>query len=313
MRILYAGTPEIAVPSFERLADDFTVCGVLTNPDRQKGRGRKNFPPPIKTAAEKRGIPVLQFESPGKEAREAVRLLSPDVLVVFAYGKIFGKKFLSLFNDGCFNIHPSLLPRYRGSSPLLSAILAGDSETGITVQKMALKMDSGDIVKQISYPLSGEETTAFLRQWAAVRSAPLIRETISDLEKGTLHSYPQNEEEATYCRKITKDDGLIDWSEAAEVLDRKIRAFNPWPGSFTFLGNKKLNIITATYKSSHRDTDEQPGKVLGVDKNHGILIQTGSGVLVVTSLQLQSKKVLDWKTFLNGTPQIIGTLVGGSR
>ncbi len=313
MRILFAGTPEIAVPSLEKLAGNFTVCGVLTNPDRVRGRGKKLLPPPVKAKALELGIPVLQFSTLKGEAREAVQALAPELLVVFAYGRIFGEKFLSLFPYGGLNVHPSLLPKYRGSSPLLSAILAGDTETGITVQKVAREMDTGDIVKQIVHPLSGTETTASLSEWAAEQGATLLFEAVTEMEAGTLVSYPQKDEEATYCSKITKEDGRINWMENTELIERKIRAFTPWPGSFTSFRGKKLNILTAYQDTAYKDTGESPGKVIGVDKTRGILVQTGNGVLCVTSLQLQSKKVLDWKTFINGTPKIIGSILGGSE
>ncbi len=313
MRILFAGTPEIAVPSLEKLAGNFTVCGVLTNPDRVKGRGKKLLPPPVKTKALELGIPVLQFSTLKGDAREAVQELAPELLVVYAYGIIFGDKFLSLFPYGGLNVHPSLLPKYRGSSPLISAILAGDAETGVTVQKVAREMDTGDIVKQIVYPLSGTETTASLSEWAAEQGASLLFEAVTDMESGKLVSHPQKNEEATYCSKITKEDGRINWMENAGLIERKIRAFTPWPGSFTSFRDKKLNIITAYHGTAYKNSSESPGKVIGVDKMKGILVQTGSGVLGVTSLQLQSKKVLDWKTFINGTPQIIGSILGGSQ
>ncbi len=312
MRVLFAGTPEIAVPSLERLAGESTVCGVLTNPDTVKGRGKKLLPPPVKVKAVELGIPVLQFDSLGKAAREAVKLLHPDILAVFAYGRIFGEKFLSLFAYGGINVHPSLLPKYRGSSPILSAIRDGESETGITIQKIALEMDTGDIIRQIVIPLSGTETTASLSRLAAERGASLLVKVLTDMEKGVFPSRPQDEEKATYCRKITKEDGRIHWEESAVLIERKIRAFTPWPGSFTTFKGKKLNIVTAYHDPARKNSGDTPGKVTGVDKTRGILVQTGEGVLVVTSLQLQSRKVMDWKTFVNGTPQIIGSTVGGS-
>ncbi len=313
MRILYAGTPEIAVPTLEHIASEFEVCGVLTNPDRIKGRGKKISASPVKLCAEKLGLPVLQFETLGAEARKAVEALKPDILVVFAFGKIFGPKFLSLFKMGGINVHPSLLPKYRGSSPILSAILNGDKESGITVQKVALKMDTGDILKQISFPLTGTETTGSLSGYVARESAPLVAEVLKCMERGCIEPVPQDESAATYCTMISKDDGLIDWNESCGVIERKIRAFDPWPGSFTFLGDKKLNILKAHIPPSVSCDPCVPGKVAGVDKAEGILIQTVDGVLAVSKLQLQSKKALDWKDFINGTPNIIGSLLGGSR
>lgn len=339
MRILFAGTPEIAVPSLERLANDFSVCGVLTNPDRVVGRGRKITKPPVKVKAEELGIHVFQFDSLKKNEREIIASLSPDMLVVFAYGRIFGKKFLSLFKEGCVNIHPSLLPMYRGSSPIISVILNRESISGITIQKIAPEMDTGDILKQVTFPLTGKETAASLSRDVSIKSAALISRTLIELKEGKLSIVSQNNEAATYCKKIVKNDGIINWKESSERIEAQIRAFNPWPGSFTFLDGKKLNIITASlYKISNylnqqlplKDVNsrphpitvtngggfssgKEPGRVVGVDKMEGILIQTGSDVLAVTKLQLQSKKALDWKSFVNGTPQIVGSLLGDSE
>jgi len=339
VRIFFAGTPDIAVPSLERLAHDFNVCGVLTNPDRVVGRGRKITMPPVKVKAEELGIPVFQFDSLKKNEREIIASLSPDMLVVFAYGRIFGKKFLSLFKKGCINIHPSLLPLYRGSSPIISVILNGESISGITIQKIAPEMDTGDILKQVTFPLTGKETAASLSRDVSIKSAVLISRTLIELEEGKLCLIPQNDEAATYCKKIVKKDGLINWEESSKQIEAQVRAFNPWPGSFTFLDGKKLNIITASLykitkylnqqppvkeavgkpysitaaKEGSFSSGKEPGRVVGVDKMEGILIQTGSDVLAVTKLQLQSKKALGWKTFVNGTPQIVGSLLGGSE
>ena len=313
MRVLYAGTPDIAVPSLEKVAAEFDVCGVLTNPDRMNGRGKKVLPPPVKVKALELGIPVFQFPNLRSEARESVSSLKPDILVVFAYGRIFGPRFLSLFKHGGVNVHPSLLPKYRGSSPILSAILNGEKETGITVQKIALKMDTGDILSQIRLPLTGEETTFSLSQTAAEKGAGLLVEVLHRIEAGNVHAVPQNDLEATYCGKIEKKDGLINWKESAEQIERKIRAFNPWPLCYTFTGGKRLNILEAEAVDYDGAATDFPGKVMGVDKNKGILIQTGNGVIAVRRLQLQSKKAMDWKTFKNGMPKIIGSVLGGSQ
>ncbi len=315
MRILYAGTPDIAVPSLERVAAEFDVCGVLTNPDKMKGRGKKVLPPPVKIKALELGIPVFQFPSLRSEAREAVSSLNPDILVVFAYGRIFGPRFLSLFKYGGVNVHPSLLPKYRGSSPILSAILNGEKETGITVQRIALEMDTGDILSQVKLPLTGKETTLSLSETASEMGAELLVKVLHSIEDGNVQAVPQNDLEATYCGKIEKKDGLINWLESAEQIERKIRAFNPWPVCYTFTGGKRLNILEAEIADYNRSNSGNgtPGKILGVDKNKGILIQTGNGVIAVRKLQLQSKKAMDWKTFKNGMPKIIGSVLGGSQ
>ncbi len=313
MRILFAGTPEIAVPSLEKAAAEFEVCGVLTNPDKVQGRGKKILPPPIKVKALELGIPVFQFSKLGSDSRKVITALGPDILAVFAYGRIFGPKFLSLFKHGGINVHPSLLPKYRGSSPLLSAILNGDKESGITVQQIALEMDSGDILSQMRFPLTGKETTLSLSKYAAAKGADLLVEVLHRIDEGTADAVPQNDAEASYCGKVEKSDGMIDWAEAAEIIERKIRAFNPWPVCYTFLDGRRLNIFEAEIAEGGKSGTDLPGKILGVDKNHGILVQTVNGILAVQKLQLQSKKAMDWKTFINGMPKIIGLVLGGSQ
>ena len=313
MRILFAGTPEIAVPSLEKAAAEFEVCGVLTNPDKVQGRGKKILPPPIKVKAMELGIPVFQFSKLGSDSRKVITALGPDILAVFAYGRIFGPKFLSLFKHGGINVHPSLLPKYRGSSPLLSAILNGDKESGITVQQIALEMDSGDILSQMRFPLTGKETTLSLSKYAAAKGADLLVEVLHRIDEGTADAVPQNDAEASYCGKVEKSDGMIDWAEAAEIIERKIRAFNPWPVCYTFLDGRRLNIFEAEIAEGGKSGTDLPGKILGVDKNHGILVQTVNGILAVQKLQLQSKKAMDWKTFINGMPKIIGLVLGGSQ
>ena len=313
MRILFAGTPEIAVPSLEKAAAEFEVCGVLTNPDKVQGRGKKILPPPVKVKAMELGIPVFQFSKLRSDSRKVITALGPDILAVFAYGRIFGPKFLSLFKYGGINVHPSLLPKYRGSSPLLSAILNGDKESGITVQQIALEMDSGDILTQMRFPLTGKETTLSLSKYAAVKGADLLVEVLHRIDEGTADAVPQNDAEASYCGKVEKSDGMIDWGETAEIIERKIRAFNPWPVCYTFLDGRRLNIFEAEIAEGGKSGTDLPGKILGVDKNHGILVQTVNGILAVQKLQLQSKKAMDWKTFINGMPKIIGLVLGGSQ
>ncbi len=325
MRILFAGTPEIAVPSLLAIMEsEHELCGILTNPDRERGRGRKPAFPAVKEALLSAGggestIPVLQFEQLRSEARDAVAELKPDLLAVFAYGKIFGPKFLSLFPAGSVNVHPSLLPEHRGAAPIPSAILDGDSETGITIQKLALEMDRGDILARVRRPLDGSETTALLTAWAAEEGARLLLDTIGRLEIGTITPEPQDEELATYSRKIVREDGLIDWNLSAVELDRRIRAYTPWPRSWTCLDGTELLILDAT---TLLEQDESPGPdragltpgmVTGVDRERGILIQTGDGLIAARRLQLKSRKPLDFISFCNGCRDLTGKVLGGEE
>jgi len=314
MRILFAGTPDIAVPSLKSLAGRHEIVGVLTNPDRAGGRGRALVPPPVKTAALRLGLEVLQPDRLDEVVLQRIKALEPDILVVVAYGKIFKNNFLSLFPAGGINLHPSLLPKYRGCSPIQAAILAGDEVTGITIQRIALEMDSGAILARKTIELDGRETGGSLTGKAAGLGAELLVRVLGDLESGTLKETPQDTGGVSFCYRIRKEDGRIDWSAPAQIIERKVRAYNPWPGGWTTWGDKRLVIFRAAVQESTSlpAGGKTPGKVLGVDKGRGFLIQTGRGVLSVEELQLQAKKVMDWKSFLNGNGGFPGSVLGSN-
>ena len=314
MRILFAGTPDIAVPSLEKLFREHEVAAVLTNPDRGRGRGRGVGFSPVKVKAEELGLKVLQPEKIDDEFISEVRKLNADILAVVAFGKIFRENFIDVFPHGGLNVHPSLLPKFRGASPIQSALLSGEPLTGVTIQRLALKMDSGDILSQETYEYNGTETAEYLTNYFAGRGAELLSDVIRKIEAGEAEPVAQNDEEASYCSYIQKEDGLIDWSDSAEVIERKLRAFTPWPGIYTFFGEKKLNIIEAevyTGSSTAESGSCSDGKVLGIDKSSGILVKTGNGILAVQRLQLQSKKALDWKSFINGVKDFNDAVLGG--
>ena len=309
LRVLFAGTPEMAVPSLVRIAEQHPIVGVLTAKDQEVGRGRKIVSSPVKQKAIELGLQVLTPEKLDGVLREQVRNLSPDILVVVAYGKIFGPKFLDLFPRGGINLHPSLLPKYRGPSPIPEAILRGDPKTGITIQKITLHMDAGPILLQEVIPLNGTETTLSLTRYCAERGAELLVQVLKEIEMGTVQEIPQDESQATYCKLITKEDGEIHWSIPAVQIERMVRAYNPWPTAWTWYRGTILKILEASvfHPSSQ---EERAGKVVGVDKEKGILVQTGQGILAIGRLQLQSRKALDFASFLNGERNIIGTILG---
>jgi methionyl-tRNA formyltransferase len=323
MRIIYAGSPAIAVPALEVLFPPgdgvLELAGVLTNPDRPRGRSGKPEPSDAGEAVERFNaacpalspVPVFKFEKTGAEAREAVAVLKPDILVSFAYGRIFGPKFLSLFPMGGINIHPSLLPKYRGASPIPQAILNRDSEMGISIQKLALRMDSGDILLQTRIPLNGKETTESLSRTVAERAALLLPSLLRRIAAGESRSVPQDEGEASYCSLIEKNSGRIDWKRSAVEIDAMIRAYTPWPLSWTMEGERKLIILESVPDNAGdvrpENVSSEPGKVLGVDKKRGILIQTGEGILVVSALQYQARKALGFQAFLNGERHFLST------
>lgn len=309
LNVLFAGTPEMAVPSLEAVATQYPVVGVLTAPDQEVGRGRKLQPSPVKQKALQLGLPVLTPEKLDLAVREQVKTLSPDILVVVAYGKIFGPRFLGLFPKGGINLHPSLLPKYRGPSPIPEAILRGDAETGITIQKIAIQMDAGPILLQEVIPLQGTETTASLTEFCAKRGAELLVQVLKMIETGMVKEVPQDESQASYCKLITKEDGKIHWSSPAVQIERMVRAFNPWPTAWTLYRGEVLKILlSSVFHPTSRGGRE--GKVIGVDKKKGILVQTGEGILAIQKLQLQSRKALDFVSFLNGERDFIGSILG---
>jgi len=314
LKLLFAGTPEIAVPSLNALADNFDVVGVLCAPDALSGRYKKRIAPPVKIAAEKRALPVLQPKHLDIETQAQVAALGAQLLVVFAYGRLFNLEFLKLFAEGGINLHPSALPQFRGPSPITAAILAGCSQTAISVQKIALRMDAGDILIQKNFPLKGNETTASLSTALSHAAVPELVRAVNDIIDKRLNPIPQNETNATYCKLVSKKDGLINWGLHASQLERMVRAYNPWPKARTLINGKSLAILEAAlieYSPSSAGTNP-PGLVLGVDKSRGILIQTGKNILVLKQLQLAARKPLDFRAFINGTRLKIGTILGES-
>ncbi len=300
----------MAVPPLRALAGEHQVVGVLTNPDRPKGRGGGLQPSAVKEEALVLGIPVLQPPT----LRDAafltdVRGLEPELLVCFAYGKIFPQAFLDLFPLGGINLHPSKLPDLRGPSPLNSLILRGDREGALTVQRLALEMDSGDILLQESFPIAEDETALGLSQRVAQRGGGIFLKALKGLAEGSLTPRPQDPSQATYCSLIRKEDGVLDWSLPALRLSRIIRAYNPWPGGRSYWKGVPLTLWEAEpYKGEY--SLGRPGEVLGVDKGVGILVQTGEGILAVRRLQLQAKKSLDFQSFLNGSRDFCHSTLG---
>ena len=312
MKLIFAGSPEIAVPSLAAVADSFDICAVLTNPARKSGRGKRMVLTPVQIKAEELGIPILQPERLDYDFRSEITELKPDLLVVVAYGKIFGPKFLALFPMGGINLHPSLLPRYRGPAPIPAAILSGDIETGITIQRIAREMDSGMIMSQSKMAITDSDTTGQLTTKAAKQGAELLLTVLQQLAEDRSTPHVQNEKKATYCRLIEKGDGKIDWQSTALHISRMVRAYDPWPTAFTLYNDKFLSILKAhVYRKREFFADVFPGRVAGVDKAEGILIQTKSGILAVEELQLQSRKALGWKAFVNGAADFVGSILGG--
>ena len=318
MRVLFAGSPAIAVPTLLHIAERHEVVGILTNPESAQGRGKEVLPTAVASSAvELFGafIPILSPEKLDASVRQTVESLAPDILVTFAYGRIFGPKFLGLFPRGGINIHPSLLPRHRGSSPIQQAILDRDGETGVSIQKLAPEMDSGDLYAVERIPLTGRETTAGLSVLCSEIGAGMAATLLDAIEAGKARIVPQ-QGEPTYCRKIAKEDGLIDWTLSSPDIDARIRAFDPWPGTYSFLNGQRLNILEAApYPESQAEAGEAlpkpaPGTIIGIDKQRGILVRTGDGSIALRKLQFSSRKALPFRDFANGFRDLSGLRLG---
>lgn len=313
IQVLYAGSPEASAKTLSLLfdgADGYEIVGVLSNPPRAQGRHKTPAATAVARFAEERGIPLFTPEHLNAASREEIASIRPDILVCFAYGHIFGPKFLSLFPLGAVNLHPSLLPKYRGPAPVNAAILNRDTETAVTVQTISLAMDEGDILAQEIVALDGSETAGFLLDHCAARGAELIKKLLGECAlSGKLPEGKKQTGDASYTKIITKDDCRIDWGKSAAEIDAKIRAYFPEPGAWTEENGAPLKILSARVSDDIPASSEIPGTVLSFDKKRGIFVQTGSGILAVTELKRQGKKALDAQSFINGARNFVGTVL----
>lgn len=317
-KILFAGTPDIAVPLLRALASSFDVVGVLTSCDKSVGRSSKLCPPPVKTAALELGIPVLQFDSLRTPAREAVKAIGANVLVSFAFGRIFGPMFLGLFPNGRFNVHPSHLPLFRGPSPIQASILGCLHEASITVQTIGEKMDEGDIWGMMEFPLEGTETTFSLTERVSLEAASFVPNVLKQALCGEISPVAQ-QGEPSYCRMIEKADGKLDFSRPLLELHSLVRASYPWPKAFAFANGREVFItgVWGGFPEVEQILEEagasalegnvfpEPGTVVGFRKDRGVGIACADGVLWVNGLQLPAKKEMDHKAFVNGNRWIL--------
>lgn len=308
-KILFAGTPEISVPLLKALAQNFDVVGVLTNCDRSVGRSKALVPSPVKQTAIELGLPVLQYDSLKSEARQAVRELGANVLVSFAFGKIFGPMFLDMFPVGKFNVHPSALPLLRGPSPIQSTIHDGLEKCTISLQTIGLGMDEGDIWGTTTFDLSGSESTQALTEKVSETVSQFVPALLGDIFEGKVQSTAQSGE-ATYCRMIGREDGKLDFTKTARELHCQIRACYPWPKAWAKANGMDI-AITGVWggfddiSQSEDCSDAEPGTVVSYRKDRGIGIACADKVLWVTSLQLPSKKEMDYKSFVNGNRWVL--------
>ncbi|MBM4255817.1 MAG: methionyl-tRNA formyltransferase [Deltaproteobacteria bacterium] len=311
MRLVFMGTPDFAVPSLQALIESGDpVVGVFTQPDQPSGRGMAMHAPPVKILAESQGLPVFQptkLRVPG--VLEQLQAWQPDLIVVAAYGKILPNSILDLPPRGCINVHASLLPKYRGAGPIQWAIARGETETGITIMRISEQMDSGDILLQKVIAITAHDTGGSLHDKLARLGAVALTEALQLLKQGQLPARPQNEAGVTYAPLITKENGRIDWSREAVVIERHIRAFNPWPSAYTTVNGKLLKVFAAQVELQARSTSLAPGSIIEVTPI-GPIIATGAGALILTEVQLEGKKRLPIQDFLRGYPLSPGLILG---
>ena len=309
MRIVFAGTPEFAVSSLRAAARHHEVVAVYTQPDRPAGRGRGLAPSPVKLEAVARGIPVYQPESLKDEAAQRqLRDLQPDLMVVVAYGLILPRAVLAIPTHGCWNVHASLLPRWRGAAPIQRAIQAGDAKTGVCLMQMEAGLDTGPVIKRAEIAIEANDTGEQLHDKLALLGANTLLETLNNFDVLQSLSMPQDDAESCYAAKILKKEANIDWSQSAQQIDRQIRAFNSWPVAQTLWQDKMLRIWQATVLDSPNHT-VKPGTIIQADRQ-GINVATGDGVIRLLSLQAPGKKAVPTNDFLNAHPLKAGDYFG---
>ncbi|GIP36734.1 methionyl-tRNA formyltransferase [Paenibacillus sp. J31TS4] len=312
MNIVFMGTPDFAVPVLEMLLQEgYPVTAVVSQPDRPKGRKKVLTPPPVKEAALRHGLPVLQPERIRRsEAVEAIAGLQPDLIVTAAYGQIVPKAILELPKHGCINVHASLLPKYRGGAPIQHAILNGEAVTGVTIMYMAEGLDTGDMLAKVEVPITDEDTGGTLFDKLSEAGADLLRRTLPDLLVGKLTAVPQAHEEATLAPNIKREDEWIRWERPAMELFNQIRGLNPHPGAFTTWNGDVLKIWAARKpKPASVPQGAVPGTVIGTGDDY-IEVATGDGALRVTELQPAGKKAMSAAQLLRGTSVPAGTVLG---
>lgn len=297
MKIVFAGTPEFAVPSLQMLLDSkHDVCAVYTQPDRPAGRGRKLHPSPVKELALRANIPVLQpLTLKNPDDLQQLASFNADIVVVVAYGMILPQTVLDLPRSGCINVHGSLLPRWRGAAPIQRALMAGDAKTGVTIMQVALKLDAGDMLHKEECPIGETDTASDLHDKLAILGAIGLSKVLVQLKNGTLQAEKQDESLVTYAEKLSKHEAFIDWSQSAEHIARKIRGLNAWPVAQTLYQGEALRIWQAEVLDSN--AREEPGTVSATHKHMDVA--TGQGWLRVLEVQLPGGKRLPIHAFLN--------------
>lgn len=308
MRIIFMGTPDFAVGTLTALMEaGHEIVLAVTQPDKPQGRKQTLVAPPVKEAAVSRGIPVFQPKRVREpEALAELKKYEPELIVVAAFGQLLPKELLDMPTFGCINVHASLLPKYRGAAPIQWAILNGDALTGVTIMRMDVGLDTGDMIAKEEVAIAPEDTGGTLFDKLAKAGAELLVRTIPSIADGTAVYTPQDESEATKVGQISKKDGRIDFTRSARSIECQVRGLNPWPSAYTYLGNKTLKIWSAQVREG---MGAEIGTVVFLEKDC-FGVQTGDGVLVCLEVQLEGKKRMDAGAFLRGNALEAGVLLG---
>jgi methionyl-tRNA formyltransferase len=317
MRIIFLGTPEISIQVLKSLINTHDVVAVLTQTDKSVGRSKTPVPSPVANIAVENNIPVFKSEKTDAELIEKLKSFNADIFVTFAYGVILKKDFFGITKLGGVNIHPSLLPKYRGPSPIQSAILTGEKVSGVTIQTIKLKVDSGDILLQKEFDILPGDDAYSIELKVAGMAVKLIEDVLKKIENKTIEFHPQDETKATFCKMIKKEDGLIDWNSNGDEIINKIRAFTKWPVSFCYVDGKKMSIYSA-HKNNvigfEKFKDLENGAIVCTSKKEGLVAKCNDSLINIDVLQMEGKKVLDCQCFLNGCKNFDGKiLISGVR
>jgi methionyl-tRNA formyltransferase len=318
LRIVFMGTPAFAVPTLERLlASRHMVVGVVTQPDKPRGRGQKVSDAPVKTLAIDRGLPIIQparLREPDVEA--ALRAWRPDLGVVAAYGKLIPDAMLAIPRLGMINVHASLLPKYRGAAPIHWAIINGETETGVTIMRLIRELDAGAMFAKRVRPIGPEETSDVVERDLARLGADLLVTVVDRIAEGTATGEPQDDSRASFAPRLTKEDGLIDWALPAQAIHDRVRGLYPWPHAYTFFEGKRTIILRSLVERGDGSRDpardpSAPGTVLRVTRD-AIDVATGAGVLTIVELQPEGRRPMPARDFLAGRPVPAGTVLGAT-
>lgn len=315
MKIVFMGTPDFSAVVLEKLNSVYPVSAVVTGLDKPVGRGYNLAPSPLKVKAIELSIPVLQYAKVSREGLDDIRALQPDIIVTAAFGQILSDAFLAIPKFAVLNVHASLLPKYRGSSPIQWSIINGDEKTGITIMKTVKAVDAGDVLLEKETEIGKKETAGELFDRLAILGGDAIVEAISLVECGKATFTPQDESKVTHCSMINKGDGLVDFSKSAKEIDCFVRGMTPWPSAYTHIGEKTLKIfdvekveLSDLQKSNDQFENAKFGEVVLADKNHGLIVKVADGFIRLHVIQLEGSKRMDDTQFLLGRKIDVGTI-----